>query len=148
MIITDIDALTDMWNKDSKVDKTELTVELARIPELHSKYLKILSHHNLIIRKLNFSYNTLKKIKWEYYNGDLNNPDDLKLYGYEPIHKKILRQDLPMYIEADNELVQILFKKATSQEIVDACTAIMKELTNRTYQLGNMIKWELFIAGR
>jgi len=145
MIITDIDVLTDMWSKDSVIDTTELTKELAKIPTLHAKYLKILSNHNLIIKKLNLNHTKLKRIKWEYYNGDLNNPEDLKTYNLQPMTKKIIRQDISIYLESDPELVQILAKKMINQEIVDICTAIMKELTNRTYQIGNMIKWNQFI---
>jgi hypothetical protein len=92
-------------------------------------------------------YAKLKKIKWEYYSGDLNNPEDLEQYGFEPMLKKPLRQDIPMYIDADDDLNKILMKKVIHQEIVDFCGSVMKELSNRTYQLNGVIKWEMFVQG-
>jgi len=142
-----IDELNETWAKDVTIDTTELTAELAKIPTLHSKYLKILSYHNLMIKKLSMDYAKAKRIKWEYYNGDLNNPEDLSKYNLPPMSKKILRQDIPVYLDSDPELVNILTKKMLHQEMADQCTSIMKELTNRTFQIGHMIKWEQFING-
>ena len=40
----------------------------------------------------------------------------------------------------------IVIKKIIHQEIVDTCDSILKELNNRTYQLGNITKWMMFIG--
>ena len=80
--VKDIDDLMEMWSKDSQVDETEPGREMAKISSLHSKYLRILTHHNLIVKKLMADYNKMKKLKWEYYGGDLNNPEDLEKYGW------------------------------------------------------------------
>jgi hypothetical protein len=143
-----IDTLSEEWLNDSPVDTTDPTRELSRIPNLHSKYLNILSHHNLIVKKLSYEYNTLKKVKIEYYMGDLNNPEDLKEYGWEPQMKKIMRQDIPSYLDSDDDLNKILIKKVIHQEIVDYCDRVLKELNNRTFQLSNIIKWEMYLNGR
>lgn len=144
-----IDMLSDMWSKDSAVDLTEPARELAKIPSLHSKYLQILSHHNLIIKKLNSDYTKKKAIMFQYYNGDLNDPEELDKYGFtEPMRKKILRPDIPMYLDGDEQLINILLKKAIHQEIVDYCSSILKEINNRTFQLNNIIKWEIFVGGK
>lgn len=142
-----IDDLMEMWSTDSKMDETEPGRELARVPVLHSKYLRILTHHNLIVKKLQGDYVRLKRVKWEYYNGDLNNPEDLEEYKLEPWSKKVLRQDIPTYIDSDNDLNTILLKKVIHQEIVDFCQSVLKELGNRTYQLNSMIKWEIYTRG-
>lgn len=142
-----IDDLMEEWSKDCRIDDTEPGKETAKIPNLHAKYLRILTHHNLIIRKLQSDYNTLKNVKFQYFSGDLNNPEDLEKYGYEPWMKKVLRQDIPMYLDSDQELNNILLKKVVHQEIVDFCTSVLKEISARTYQLGNIIKWTQFIGG-
>jgi hypothetical protein len=142
-----LDDLTDMWSKDCRIDQLNLAGELARIPELHSKYLKIHSHHNLVVKKLSLQYNTLKKTKHEYLSGDLNNPEDLKELNLPPMTKRILKPEMGLYIDSDNDLNNILAKKAINQEIVDVCAAIIKELSNRTYQIGTMVKWKQFQDG-
>ena len=80
--------------------------------------------------------------------GDLNNPEDLKEYGWEPQMKKIMRQDIPSYLDSDDDLNKILIKKVIHQEIVDYCDRVLKELNNRTFQLSNIIKWEMYLNGR
>lgn len=142
-----VDDLTSMWAEDSKIDELNLSAELARIPQLHSKYLKIHAHHNMLVKKITFDYTTLKRVRWEYYSGDLNNPEDLEELNLPPMTKKILRQDMSIYIEADADLTRLLAKKAINQEVVDVCAAIIKEISNRTYQIGSIIKWKQFQDG-
>lgn len=142
-----IESLHEEWAKDAVIDETEPARTLAKTPSLHAKYLQILTHHNLIIKKLMSDYAKLKRLKWEYYNGDLNNPEDLQQYGFEPITKKILRPEIPMYLDADEQLNTILIKKTVHQEIVDACTSILKEINNRTWQLKSIMDWERFTSG-
>lgn len=143
-----IDDLMDMWTKDSPVDITEPSRELERIPSLHSKYLRIMTHHNLIVKKLMSEYQSRRKIKWEYYSGDLNNPEDLATYNFEPMRKKVLRSDISIYLDSDKELNTILLKKVLNEEIVEFCKAVLKELNNRTFQVRSIIDWEKFVGGQ
>ena len=143
-----LDDLMKMWSEDSVIDQTEPDRAMADIPKLHAKYLKILSYHNLVVKKLHGDYQKLKKLKWEYYNGDLNNLEDLKEFNLEPFTKKVIRQDISMWIDADKQLNDILLKKAMNQEIVDATTLILKELHSRTFQIKSIIEWERFTGGK
>lgn len=143
-----IDDLMEEWSKDATIDETEPGRETAKIPNLHAKYLRILTHHNLIVKKLLSDYNKLRRIKFEYYSGDLNNTEDLEKYGLEPMRKKLLKQEIPTYIDSDIELNNILIKKVVHEEVVEFCKAVLKEISNRTWQLGNIIKWEQFTGGK
>ena len=143
-----IDALMDMWSKDSPYDDTEPGKELIRIPLLHAKYLNILHHHKLILAKVSHDYNKLKQVKFEYYKGDLNNPEDLGHYGWPPQLKTIIRQDIPMHLDADDDLNKLLMKKAVHSEIVDYCSSVLKEIHSRTFQLKAWIEWERFTGGK
>ena len=142
-----IEQLIEMWSQDSKIDETEPSKEISRVSSLHAKYLKIRTQHNLLVKKTTLEYNSKKKLKTEYYSGDLNNPEDLAKYNLEPLRKKILRQDISIYLDSDDDLTNILIKKIIHQEIVDTCDSILKEINNRTYQLGNIVKWETFVGG-
>ena len=143
-----IDELMEEWSKDAPVDETEPSRSIAKIPVLHAKYLRILTHHNLVVKKLTADFNKLKNIKWQYYSGDLNNPEDLELYGYEPWSRKTLRQDVPILIDGDKELNNILMKKIVHQEVVDFCTSVLKELHSRTFQLKTFCEWERYVSGK
>lgn len=134
-----------MWAKDSVIDRTEPGKELINIPKLHSKYLNILSHHRMLSKDAEFRYNKMKKLKWEYYTGKL---DDiaLKKYGWEPF-PYVLKSEVSTYLESDEDINKHLANKMVNDEVVDVCQSILKELNSRTFQLRDFIAWERFIQG-
>ena len=133
------------WETDSVMDQTEPSKELLRIPVLHSKYLNILSRHRLLAKEAEFKYNRLKRIKWEYYTGKLDD-DTLRQYGWEPF-PFVLKSDISTYLDSDEDMNRVIAQKALNEEMVDSCNAILKELNNRTWQLRDFIAWERFIQG-
>ena len=140
-----IDDLLAEWAKDSVIDRTEPGKALLDIPKLHSKYLNILSTHRLLIRDAEFKYNRMKKLKWEYYTGKLDD-DQLTKYGWEPF-PFVLKSDITTYLDADEDLSKYLAQRRMHEEIVEVCMSIMKELGARTFQLKDFISWEKFIQG-
>ena len=140
-----LDDLLSMWTKDTEIDRTEPGKALLDIPKLHSKYLNILSNHRLLIREAEFKYNRMKKIKWEYYTGKMDD-DSLKKHGWEQF-PFVLKSDITTYLEADEDLNRYLAQKMMHEEIVEVCNSILKELNSRTYQLRSFIDWEKFVQG-
>jgi hypothetical protein len=139
-----LDELLEEWRKDADIDRTEPGKALLDIPKLHSKYLNIL-RHRLLSKEAEFKYNKMKKIKWEYYTGKLDD-DDLKKHEWEPF-PFVLKSDLSTYMDSDEDLNKYSAQKIMHDEIVDICTAILKELNSRTFQLRDFIAWERFIQG-
>jgi hypothetical protein len=140
-----VDDLLEMWRQDSDIDRTEPGKELLNIPKLHSKYLNILSKHRLLSKEAEFKYNKMKRLKWEYYTGKLDD-DQLKHYGWEPF-PLVLKSDITTYMESDEDCNKFLASKIMHDEIVEICQSILKELNSRTYQLRDYISWEKFIQG-
>lgn len=140
-----LDELLEMWSKDANIDRTEPGKALLDIPKLHSKYLNILSSHRLAMKDAEFKYSRMKKLKWEYYTGKLDD-ETLKKHGWEPF-PFVLKSDITTYLESDEDLNKYLAQKAMHQEIVTVCESIMKELGARTFQLRDYITWEKFIQG-
>ena len=140
-----LDEVLELWAKDSVIDRTEPGKELINIPQLHSKYLNVLSRHRLLAKEAEFKYNRMKKLKWEYYTGKLDD-DDLQKYGWQPF-PFVLKSEITTYMDSDEDINKYIATKAMHDEIVDVCTAILKELNSRTYQLRSFIDFEKFISG-
>jgi hypothetical protein len=140
-----IDDLLEMWRQDCDIDRTEPDKEILNIPKLHSKYLNVLSRHRLLSKDAEFKYNKMKKLKWEYYTGKLDD-DQLEEHGWKPF-PFILKSDITTYLDSDEDLNKYLANKALHDEIVDLCTIILKELNSRTFQLRDYISWQKFIQG-
>lgn len=146
-MIETLEDLHQEWDVDAHIDRTEIGTELLKIPKLHAKYMKILSYHNIQSKEIANQISKAKKIKYEYYQGDLNNPDDLQKYGLEPLTKRILKTEIPMYLESDPTITHLTKKKNLHDEMSSVCSAIIKELNSRTYQLRSHIEYEKFING-
>ena len=143
--MTKLDELLNMWAKDSVIDRTEPGKELINIPQLHSKYLNILSRNRLLTKEAEFKYNKMKKVKWEYYTGKLDD-DQLEKYGWEPF-PFVLKSEITTYFESDEDSNKLIAQKIIHEEIVEVCQSILKELNSRTFQLRDFIAWERFIQG-
>jgi hypothetical protein len=135
------------WDADSVIDSTEPGKELLKIPTLHNKYLKFLVKHKLAVKRINFEYSKLRRVKEEYYNGSLSQ-EELEEYGWEPFLLNIkTKMGVEKYLESDKDLVKILEKKIHHDEAVVVCESILQELKSRTFQLRDYISWERFIGG-
>lgn len=141
-----LEQILKYWEKDSQIDQTEPSKELIRIPILHSKYLNILTKHRIAVKKATFDYQRMRKTKWEYYTGKMSQ-EDLQQYGWLPF-AFTLKSDVSTYLEADNDLIKFLEKKAYHEEVVAVVESIMNEIKQRTWQLRDVISWEKFIAGQ
>jgi hypothetical protein len=140
-----LDDLLEMWRADSVIDRTEPGKALINIPQLHSKYLNILSRHRLLSKEAEFKYNKMKKLKWEYYTGKLDK-DQLEKYNWQPF-PFVLKSDITTYLESDDDINKHIAQKIIHDEIVDVCQSILKELNNRAWELKSFIDWEKFIQG-
>jgi len=140
-----LDELLEMWRQDSDIDRTEPGKELTNIPKLHSKYINILSRHRLLAKEAEFKLQKIRRLKWEYYTGKLDD-DDLKKYGWEPF-PYVLKAELNTYLDSDDDINKQKASLTLHNEIVEVCQAIIKELNNRTWELRSFIDWEKFIQG-
>ena len=70
--------------------------------------------------------------KWEFYSGKDETPFPLK----------ILKQDLPIYLESDVELIESKNKFEYYKTILTFLEGILKSLNNRGFQINNAIRWK------
>ena len=142
-----IETVMEEWRIDSRIDSTEPAKELLKIPSLHSKYLDVYTHHNLLAKKAIINYNKAKLTKTQWLHGDLNNKEDLEFHKLEPNPKKIMRSDIPLHTDADDDLNNLLLKKIIHEEICNYCQSVLKELHSRTFQLRSYIDYIKFTNG-
>lgn len=141
-----LDEIHEQWSKDSKIDRDELADESIKIPQLHSKYLKMYSYERLRLKNIEFEYKALCKLKNEYYSGTIAD-EDLREKGWEPNPLKILKSDIQMYIDADADVIELLQRKAMQQEKVDTIDNIIRSINTRGFQIKNAVDWIRFTNG-
>ena len=140
-----LEDIISMWEADAKVDATEPGKEIIKIPNLHAKYARQLTTHSTAMKARWFKYNSLKKVKYEYYSGKMDHVE-LTKRGWEPF-RFVLKGDINTYIDADPDLLEIKAHIIMHEEAISLCGMVMKELSNRTWQIKEYMGWEKFIAG-
>ena len=135
-----------LWSKDAEVDRTALGEEASKIPQLHSKYFKIFSTERLKLRQMELVSKQLYTDLWEYYQGNFDY-EMCEEKGWEPFQLKILKSDIGLYIDRNQDWVDSQLKTAMQKEKVDFLESIIKSLNNRGFNLNAAINWEKFKVG-
>ncbi len=142
-----IDEIVELWNNDSKIDHSDLGNESLNIPSLHNKYYKIYLGERGLYHKMKSDFATFKHLKYEYYLGHLNTPEDLRELGWEPFQKKLLKSDVESYLEADKDLIDKRLKLAIQEEKLAYLESIIKGINTRGFAIKNAIDWFRFTNG-
>lgn len=138
--------IQEEWRKDANIDRTELGEESLRIPQLHAKYYNFYSTERLRLKSLEGEYRKLYKAKYEYYNGTMCE-EDLRSWEWEPFALKILKSDISVYLEGDNDLITAQSTIDVQKEKVEFLESAIKSLTNRGFQIKSAIDWVKFTQG-
>lgn len=134
------------WDVDSDIDTTDLGNESIKIPKLHNKYYRLYTNEKLLLRKYESEMKSLKLSKYEFYT---QGPSaETKELGWTmPARGMILKQEMPMYMEADKEIIALSLKIGLQQEKVELLESIIKGLVNRGFQIKSAIDWHKFTMG-
>lgn len=138
-----IEEIRDLMQQDSEIDGTALDSESLKIPYLHSKWYSIFVDEIRVLKGIEQEYNRLVKEKTEYY---LGKADD-EVYEQKPLDHKILKQDLDVYLKADEELMKIDGRRGIQQIKVDMIENFIKSLNQRSFNIRNAIEFMKFKNG-
>ncbi len=141
-----IEEIMAEWESDSDVDFSNISQELLKVPKLHKKYLDYSTKHKLLSKQAENQYFIMKRKKWEFYSGKMSK-EDLDLNNWKPFQLNILKSDIPMYLESDEDLIKLDTKKKYHELASSSCDAILKEIYNRTFQLREYLQHERFTNG-
>lgn len=142
-----LDVIIENWKIDCQIDDASPAQELIKTPLLHAKYVEILSQHRLASHKMKSNHAKMKKIRREYYLGNLDK-ETLDEYNWDQFELKIgTKGNIEYYLDSDDHLIKILEKKTYYDECVSICESIIKELNSRTWQLREFCVHTRFLAG-
>jgi len=144
-----LDKILEEWHVDCRIDNAHPDESSRITPELHSKYLALLSRTKLQLKQAEFKQKELMKWKWLWYNGKLSQ-EEINEMGWDPDPfngLKILKGEMEHYIEADPELVASEAKIEMLKTSIDTLKEIVTNLNWRHQTIGNMIRWRQFEAG-
>lgn len=138
--------IVEMWDKDCKIDETELGSESTKIPQIHNKYMKVYIGERAQFFKMQGQLKRLRRRLTEYYLGELDQ-DELKEMDRDQFYKKLLKNDVESYVESDSDMIEQVLSVSLQEEKVKYLEAILKSLNNRNFNITNAIKWLQFTSG-
>ena len=140
----DLESIQEMWKKDSDIDRDNLHEESLKIPSLHAKYFELYNTIFLLRKKAEQQKKNIRHERYEYYSGKAD-PD---VYIENPFPKKIRDKDtMQKYLDADERLSGVSLKIDYYDTMLRFLEEILKQITNRTYQIKNAIEFMRFNAG-
>jgi len=140
----DLETLQGMWNEDSKIDPDNLHTESLNIPVLHSKYYDIYNTLMLLRKKAEQQRKNIRHERYEYFSGKA----DPEVYINDPFPKKIRdKETMQKYLDADTKLSGVSLKIEYYEVMLRFIEEILKQITNRTYQIKNSIDFMRFQSG-
>lgn len=142
----DIESLKKMVEKDMQIDDVNLDLESLRTPQLHGKYLNLLHEDSLILHKNIIEQKELRRLKWEYYTGKLDQ-ETLDEKGWQPFGLKILRTDVDVYLESDKDLLRMEAKINYLKEKVKYLESVLQAIGRRGWDIKSAIEWKKFMSG-
>ena len=139
-----LDKIQSMWQEDCKIDIDNMHEESIKVPQLHSKYHEILNNLILLRTKAQKIQKSVRHERYEYYSGKA----DPEVYEREPFPKKVRDKDaLIRYMDADDRVSEANLKVEYYDVMINYTESILKQISNRTYQIKNSIEWHKFHAG-
>ena len=139
-----LDKIQSMWQEDCKIDIDNMHEESIKVPQLHSKYHEILNNLILLRTKAQKIQKSVRHERYEYYSGKA----DPEVYEREPFPKKFRDKDaLFRYMDADDRVSEANLKVEYYDVMINYTESILKQISNRTYQIKNSIEWHKFQAG-
>jgi len=140
----DLTGIQEMWEKDSKIDIDNLHTESINIPVLHAKYYDIYNNLMLLRKKAEQQKKNIRHERYEFYSGKAD-PD---VYIENPFPKKIRDKDtMSKYLDADEKLSGVSLKIEYYLVMLTYLEEILKQISNRTYQIKNSIDYMRFTSG-
>jgi len=152
-LLNTFDKLKEDWAEDSAVDfqfknkqySTDLGQLALDIPFQHNKYLNHYTDIQAVKTSLEFETRRLVRKKREYYSGEA----DAKTYAEKPFGSSIKTSEkMKCYLESDEEIINLEAKIKYLDQMLYWLDQVMRQISNRGFQIKSAIEWEKFVNGQ
>jgi hypothetical protein len=139
-----LDEIQKMWTNDSEIDKDDLGNESIKSSILHCKYYELYNTTYLLRENARQIHDKVYLERYNYYTGKA----DPEVYEKEPFPFKVREKDsINRYLNADERLSKASLKIKYYDQTLRYLEEIIKQISNRGYQIKNAIDWMKFQAG-
>ena len=139
----DLQKINEMWARDSVIDDTLIDQASIKIPQLHQKYLTLLSEFTLLSKKKKQELKKAQHHKFLYYAGKAP-PEQ---YEDKPFNYKVLKGEAWNWVNIDDDIQNIELKIDYYDTVLRTIEEILKQVNQMSYNIKNVIEWRRFTGG-
>ncbi len=118
-------------------DQEHLDQESFHNQDIKAKWLDYKTRFELLLVKNKGDYQKLYRVKWEYYGGKA----DAKIYASKPFDLRVLKTDLAMYINSDDDIIELGAKISYLEIVIKYIEGVIKSIDNRGWDVSHAIGW-------
>lgn len=141
-----IHEIQELWEKDSKINESELDVESGKISELFYRYQNILFLESETLKKVEHHHSRKKLLLYKYYNGWCTK-EELATLARPQWGQDTRKGDISLYLEADVDYQHVCAVLATQQHVCEYVKQIISILNKRSFDLKNMVDYRKWTGG-
>ena len=125
------------------LDQERLDQESYKNQNIKPKWLEYRTKYDQLLIMSRANHQKMYREKCEYYGGK----SDAKVYVAKPFDLRVLKTDLQMYINSDEEILALQGKISYYESIIKYIDGIIKSIDNRGWDIRNATEWKKFEAG-
>ena len=125
------------------LDDEDLHQQSYKNQVIKPKWLDYKTKYKLLMFQCKADHKRLYREKWEYYGGKA----DAKIYVTKPFDLKVLKTDLNIYIESDEDIIKLEHKIAYLETTIKYIDGVLRSIQSRGWDIKNAISWKQFEAG-
>jgi len=141
-----LDALHHEWQTDKTLDFSAPDRAITQVPLLHGKWWQLYTHERQRYVSLKQDYDTLKRQKFEWYLGRMDE-DERKALGWNPQPVRIVRQEVETYLNTDTDLLPLAGKVDVQELKLKFIEDCIKHINNRGYLIRSYVDYLRFSQG-
>ena len=121
------------------IDDEDLHQQSYKNQIIKPKWLDYKSKYKLMMFQCKSEHKRLYREKWEYYGG--------KSDAAKPFDLKVLKTDLGVYINSDEDIMDIEKKIVYYETVIEFIDGVIKSIDSRGWDIRNAQDWKKFVAG-
>lgn len=138
-----LEEIIEFTEKCLIIDETNLAKEALETPKIYGRVLRIRTEESMRLKKITMLLKRMLQEKRDYYLGR-SHPD---VYKEKPFDLKILKSEVDRYIEADDEVQELILKGEIQQEKIDYLDSALKQIGNRGFLIKSAIDFQKLMSG-
>jgi len=142
-----LEQIKEQWKADAPFNTTNIGETIGSVPQLHCKYLDILSALRGKMRKVETELHKMRATKIKYYRGEMTREELHERGWLQWQGNKPLKTEIDDFLKGDDDMITLADAVAETKVVTEYVEAVMKSIGQRGYDSKTYLDWLKFSNG-